>query len=108
MYLKGIDANGNCTEGSIGITWTEAVHKLSAWSGSTTASALIDLADSNSLSSITPSYVNIPTVSSLNKTIENGTVSGLIDPSGDLIGTYNGSSETAPKHTIIRYFIKAL
>ena len=109
VYLNTIDSNGRCLDSNMGVYCSDNNNVLYANNGVDGAYALINLKDINSTSSsISPSYINIPTVSSLNKTIENGTVSGLIDQSGDLIGTYNGSSETAPRHTIIRYFIKAL
>ena len=44
-----------------------------------------------------------PTTGSLS-----GIITGNTDYSGKLTGRYSGDSETAPKHTIIRYFIKAL
>ena len=93
----------------MGINWDSNFLKLSAYAGNKNrGEALINLIDSNLISLISPTYVNIPTISSVPKNVENGTVSGLIDPSGDLIGTYSGAEETAPKHTIVRYFIKAL
>ena len=37
-----------------------------------------------------------------------GSLVGETQWSGELTGTYNGASETAPKHVIVRFFIKAL
>ena len=52
--------------------------------------------------------ISIPVVKADTSSLDNGKVTGTIGESGQLIGTYNGASETAPKHTIVRYFIKAL
>ena len=41
-------------------------------------------------------------------TLQNGSISGNINSSGELIGNYIGAEETAPKHTYVRYFIRAI
>lgn len=40
--------------------------------------------------------------------LQNGKVSGAINSSGELTGHYEGAEETAPKHTYVRYFIRAI
>ena len=40
--------------------------------------------------------------------IQDGKVHGTIDSSGELTGTYKGAEENAPKHTYVRYFIRAV
>ena len=49
----------------------------------------------------------ISSVETTSSTIDEKLV-GVTEYAGELKGTYEGAFETAPKHTIIRYFIKAL
>lgn len=64
-------------------------------------------------STTTTTSRSIPNVTSTNVTIAGATIStgssaSTISESGDLTGRYDGAEETAPKHTYVRYFIRAI